>query len=542
MDITMVQNKTKYNSVKVWPLLSLLPLVLPVKDALAAETQIIPELKSSLFGYQLERADQIGTDEGAAWQLSPSIVWSRQSVNMQTRVSWQHDNVLYKDEQRENRSFNEFSFANRLSLFRDRLAWELNASQSYRVRDTQQGIFSDTITGADNLSKIKSYGSGVSYRSLPTATYRIEAQVGFNTFESDSPLVDDNLQDFMTDTYNSSWLIGTNQRGLNFFWQYSGRWQNYERSSDSDASGFGHNLEIGVPIAPKLSVIGRAGTERFDNNSTYDNDFEFFGAGVEYRFGARSRVNVTMNRSDSQLFGQKQETDTYVALDFLLAPTRRTSLEGSFDRRYFGRTLQLSGNYDLRFLSLRLKVSDVVRTQNAFDREFEELGIFVCPDGSNNLAACFKPPTDKYVPVFGESLQQVNIINTELREEIVEVQSAIFSMAYSKNRLNLGLTLSEIETQYVETGAFNINRNVSLKAGWKLSEQSSLQADMSFYQIDYRDEAREDDNLSVSVSYQVTLSQASTLTLTARRLDRDSSIVEFDNSENRLWLDYRYRF
>lgn len=544
MDTIMVPNKAlpKQKRVDTLPILTLLPLALVVKSALAADTQLIPEVKTSLYSYQIDRAEQAARDDGSAWQLSPSLIWTRQSSSMQTRLSWQHDNVLYNDKERENRSYNDFSLTNRLSLFRDRLAWELQGAQTYQVRNTQLGVFSDNITGAENLSKVRRYGSSLRYQNLPTAKYRLEAQVGFNSFESDTPLVDDNLPELLTDSYNSSWLLGSNQRGLNFFWQYNGRWQSYERSSDSDVSSFAHNLELMIPIAPKLSVVGRAGAERFDNNSTYDNHFEFFGAGVEYRFGIRSRINITMNRSDADTFGEKRDTDTYVASDFLLAPSRRTSLEGSFDRRYFGRTLQLTGNYDLRFLSIRLRVSDLVRTQNAFDREFQELGIFVCPDGSNDLAACFKPPTNKYVPVFGETLQQISIINTELREEIVEVKSSALSVAYSKNRLNLTLTLSEMETQYVETGGYNVNRNVSLRTGWKLTEHSNIQADMSFYQIDYRDESRKDDNLSASISYQVKLSNASSLSITARRLDRNSSIAAFDNSENRVWLDYRYRF
>jgi uncharacterized protein (PEP-CTERM system associated) len=249
-----------------------------------------------------------------------------------------------------------------------------------------------------------------------------------------------------------------------------------------------------------------------------------------------------MNRSDSEAFGQRKETDTYAASQFLIAPTRRTSLEGSFDRRYFGRTWDLQGKYDLRFLSMRLRISDNVRTQNQFDRELEDLGIFVCPVGSTDLSGCFKPPTDKYMPVFGETLLQVRGPNSELREELVEQRNLSLTVAYSKNRLNASITLSDTELRYVESGDFSTNQGAALQLSWKLTEHSQLLANVNYYDIDYRNENRKDENLSASVSYQQQLTKRSDLRFTIRRLDRNSSIAEFDNSENRVWMEYTYKF
>lgn len=522
--------------------LALIPMAVTSSLVRAAETKLSPELRTAIYGYQLENADQDGKVEDSAWELAPSILWQRQAANMSTRLSWQHETIFYSDDQRNKLSFNDLGLNNQIRFFQQRIAWDLDASQSYQVRNSRQGVFSDKITGAENLSKVQRLGTGLAYRSLPTAQYQTDVQLRFDTMDSARPIVDDDLQELSTDIYSASWLFGSNQRGLNFFWQYSGGWQAYDRSAGSDVSSLNHIAIIGVPIAPKVSVVGRAGSERVDNSSTYDNNFDFFGAGVEFRFGVRSRINVTMNRSDSEIAGQKKQTDTYVASDFLIAPTRRTRLEGSFDRRYFGRTLQLTGNYDLRFLSMRLRMSEAVRTQNAFEREQEELGIFVCPDGSNDLASCFKPPSDRYVPVFGESLQRVTLLNVELREELVEVRSTGFSLGYSKNRLNLNLTANDSETRYVETGNLNQNRSLALQASWRFNDNNKVAANLSIYRIDYRSGNRKDDNISAAVSYHRTLNDKSDLTVTARRLERDSTDPDFDNSENRIWVEYRYRF
>lgn len=519
-----------------------LPLVLFTASSQASQVRFVPELRTALYHYEIKDFTLDNKDRGSAVELAPSLVFLRDSAAMRTRLSWQHDSVFYDDNERADRSFDEFSLSHQSFFLQQRLTLSVDASQNYVIRNSRQGIFSDKITGAENLSKTQRYGTSLSYRNAPPAQYRTELDLGVSHLESARAEVDDGLGRFKNDAFNASWLIGTNQRELNLFWEFGGRIQETKRRSGNDVSSKAYAAVVGVPFAPNLSVIGRAGSERVDNSANVDNRFDYFGAGVEYRFGARSRVNVAMNRSDSTIFEQKKETDTYASGEFVLSPTRRTSLEGSFDRRYFGRTVELSGRYDIRFLSMRLRVNEAVRTQNSFDRITEELGIFVCPDGSQDLSNCFRPPSNRYVPVFGETLQEVSVVNPELREELVETRNIGLTLGYSRNRLSLNLNLDERETRYLETGDFSLNRGANMQSNWKLNEHSDLGINASFYKIDYRNESRKDENLSVSMSYQRKLSEKANLRLTLRHLDRNSTNELFDNSENRVWLEFTQRF
>lgn len=544
MDTTMAQAKSShyYRKSYLCPLLTVLPLSLLPTALNAAESRFVPVVRTALYAYQIEPELSNAKDEGAAWELSPSLAWYRNAANMQTSFTWQHDSVLYEDEQRERRHYNELTFSNVLSVLNQRLSWEVSGQQSYLVRNSQQGIFSDKITGAENLSKVQTYGSAIRYRNTPAAKYRAEVDLRATRFDTERTLADDGLGAYDSTAYNTGWAFGTNARGLNFFWLYNGNVQETRRSNDFNVSSRNHNVVVGVPFAPKFSVIGRAGSERVDNQSNYNNKFDYFGGGVEYRYSARSRINITMNRSDSGVAGNQTETNTYAASEFVFTPTRRTSFEGSFDRRYFGRTLSLQGKYNLRHLSIRVSVSDRVLTQNQFDQEMEDLGIFVCPNNSNNFSDCFRPPTNQYVPVFGESLQQVNMMNSELRQELVKVSNAGINIGYSKNRLNLSLNLNAITTDYVESGDETENRNVGLQASWQLNEHNKLLSNVSYYDIDYRNASRKDKNISASVGYERILTQKSDVKLTLRRLARNSSSAEFDSSENRIWLEYQYKF
>lgn len=541
MDITMVKANRRYCCTALYSILSIAPIVI-IPQAEAAESRFSPGVNSSLYAYQIERDTLAAEDEGAAWEISPYLNWSRSSTHLETTLRWQHDRVYYRDDDRAQRQYNNFDLDHETFLFDKRLIWSLSANQSYRIRDTRNGIFADRITAAETLSRARSFSSQLSYKNPSTAKYRIEADAAIQRLRLGAPAVDDGLGEIKTEAYAGRWLLASNQRATNFYWQYNGQVQETERTNGFDISTRIQQGLIGIPFAPKFSVIGRAGTERADNGNQYVNQYDYFGAGVEFRFGALSRVNITMNRSDSSKANEKNETSTYAASEFLFAPSRRTRLEGSFDRRYFGRTLELNGRYDIRFLSIRLSLKDEVRVQNLLDLEQTELGLFVCPEGANDLAGCFRPPTSQYVPVFGEQFQQITTFNTELREELIELRNFGFSLAYNRSRLLLGLTLRDLETVYVERADSNRSRSAGLQASWQLDSNSKLLANADYYRVNYFSDNRSDDNLSISVGYDVQLSPKANARLTVRRLDRNSNIAEFTNSENRVWLEFRYSF
>ncbi|GGW62539.1 outer membrane beta-barrel protein [Alishewanella tabrizica] len=546
MDTIMVQSKSKKLTFKLarcyW--LGVFPLSV-ISTVNAAETRFEPLFETALYAYQIKPGLNGDKDNGGALELSPALVWYRNAANMQTNFNWRHSSVLYEEDERDNSSFDDIEFSNVFFAFDKRLSWDITARQNYVVRDTRQGIFSDKITGSDKLSKNQSYGSSLRYKNAESAKYRTEATLRFNESDSEAPEVESDFSDFgdfSTTNYALNWALGTNARALNFFWLYEGDVQEVERTSLSSYSARRHGVIVGLPIAPSISAVARAGSERANNQANFDNKYEYFGAGVEYRFGAISRINVTMNRSDSSVGDARTETDTYVASDFLFAPSRRTRIEGSLDRRYFGRTLTVQGNYNLRFLSISVSTSDSVTTQNLFDNELQNLGVFVCPTGSANFADCFKPPSNQYVPVFGESLQQISANNAELRQELVQAKRHNVVIAYSRSRLNLSLNVSEITTDYIEREDSNTNQNVSLQTSWILNDHNKLVSNLSYYDIDYQGENRKDKNISLEFGLNTKLSAKSEMSVTLRRLDRESTLEEFDNSENRIWLSFQHRF
>lgn len=538
-DITTARVNTARSALSVacrqalW-LLGLLPAV-----ALSADSEFAPQLRLSSYGYQLKQEPANDWDKGAAATVSPILRWTLNGNNLKSSLFWQTESIWYDDAQRDHKNYNEYRFNNVLSGFDQRVQWGVNAASSYQVRNSQLNVFADKITGAEFLSRNSSYGSFLNFQTFPTAKVNTALNLNYRRNKSEAPDVQDGFSTFDNDQYSAALQLASRDRSADFFWVASGSYGRTTREVADDFISETASFLIGVPLYHRVSVIGRASYESNNSSSSFNNDFRSYGAGLELKLGRVSRVNVSVNRSTTTNPLQ-EEDETYVAGDFYLAPSRRTSLSGYWDRRYFGRTAVISGQYNLRHLTMRLSVNDTVRSMSALDYELEDLN-FICPDGSTNIGDCFLRPPN-YQPGAGEYEWSLPIVRQDIREDIVLRRAGTLNIGYNKNRLQLGLGVSISEDEYVELNRVNRSNNYHLNASWKLSEHMKLVSSVRFYQLKYVTEQRNDDNLSASVGLEKKLSAHSVMSVNVRRTSRESNIADRDISENRVWVSYQYNF
>jgi uncharacterized protein (PEP-CTERM system associated) len=301
---------------------------------------------------------------------------------------------------------------------------------------------------------------------------------------------------------------------------------------------------LGTPLLPGLSIVSRASYEQADNLQRFASEFSSMGTGLEWQFGRMSRINLTRNWSEKTISGPVEDEvidDEYTAAEVYLAPTRRTSFSYTSDQRYYGRSTEISGQYNLRFLTMRLSVSDRVDTQSFFQQTTEDLGIFVCPAGAAEFTDCFRPPSNNYQLGVGESLQQLFQNGVELSENIVKRHSESLNIGYNKNRLKLNVQFSSSEDEYLETARFNERKTWVVQSGWRLTEHADLSFSARDYEIDYQDEQRKDRNRSVELGLKTELNTHSDISFSLRRTSRNSNVNSFDVKENRVWVTYSYR-
>ena len=510
----------------------------------AAELDIKPSLTASSYAFWLREQQQgDALDKGLAGLLSPMLAINSTSKHLTSALSLKNESVWYDDAQRSHKSLSSYNWRGAVSGYDSRLRFGLTANSAHRIRNSRAGVFSDIITGAENLSKTSSYGSSLDFSTLETADTYVRLGLNYRNLRSEAPELDDGVSDFENDAYGAMLSLGSADRQSVLFWQFSGSYDKTDRQVGQSFVAKQANASAGVPLYRNLSAIVRGSYDVNDGSRSFNNDFRSYGVGLEYKFGRASRINISRNKSVTSSVGAAEQDirDTYTAAEVVLVPTRRTSLSYSLDRRYFGRTASIQGSYQLRFISARLSVTDNVQTLSRFEQITEDLGIFVCPDTAGQLSDCFRPPSSNYQLETGEAFRQLFNTELELNEEIVKRRSVAFAVGYARNRLALNMLLNRSDDNYVESARESERTTLSLQSSWQLSARSSLLFNIRHYGIDYGDD-REDKNLALDGGLKYKLNNNADISALFRRVKRDSTLNDLDIEENRLWLSLTHRF
>ncbi|MBU2112384.1 MAG: hypothetical protein KKE94_01275 [Gammaproteobacteria bacterium] len=533
--------------------IALLMLSLAVQLPVQAEATITPEIETSSHAYWL-RDQQRGTglEKGLALLAEPSLTVSYSGAQGAGSAFIKNESVWYDDSQRENKSLTSYLLNSGVTAFDNRLRFNMTAQSAYQVRNSQNNVFSDIITGSENLARTDSYGARLELASRSTSTIRTKLNMSYRKFSSEQPDVDDGIGNFDNKNTQLSAQLAAGRRRSGLFWLLDATHDNTSRELLQDFSSDRINSIAGLPLLSSLSVILRGNYE--DNSQTntetgnsnfsgYYRSFKSVGYGLEYRFGRASHINVTRNHAsfsgDSAGIGSGNED--YYAAEVFLAPSRRSSLSYSYDRRFFGSTSTLTGQYNLRTVTARLSLSEAVQVLSNLDLVSEDLGIFVCPDGAEQITDCVRPPSSNYQLLPGQSFQRGIEQSYDVSQELVKRRAAALNVGYSNRRVKLNITISEIEDEYVESERFTQTTLLSAAAGWQISRRTSYQLSASHYDSSYDDIQRADSNILVETGFEHQLNKDAKVKLTFRRTARNSSLQQFNLEENRLSLSYNHR-
>ena len=534
-----VQNKSPLRTASVNKLVVAVSLALTAVLPVQANSSFTPKVGITGHGYQLDLPTEPDKQRGGALEVEPAVSWRYQGPNLLTRLNVSHQRLWYSDDERDDMSFNEYLVQNVVSGFDRRLRWTVDASQRYTVRSGGGGaIFRDRITNPGELSKTRRYGTAIALETAQHKEAQFALDLSARKVNSQRPEQDDDLGDINSEQYNLSLRTSRHHQYGGIYWRGGANVTRTEREQRSRLTRDSADLMFGIPLFPSLAWTLQGRYEQNNvRNSAFTNEYATAGTGLEWQFGRVSRINVNYN---TVLTGR--DDGNFVSADFLLAPSRRTSLSGYWDRRYFGRTAQMSGQYNLRFLTMRLSYTDRVSTRNFLETELIDLGVFVCPDDATDIGDCFNFPGAGYELGVNEQLQQFFDVDTLIRDDVILNRQGAVAIGYNKNRLTVGLNLSSSEQRYQELDRVDRRHNASLQTSWRLTPHSSLRANVRAYQYDFGNNNRQDKSWQYELGWSRDLSSASDINLTARHSRRDSNNDDFDYRENRLILNYNYRF
>jgi uncharacterized protein (PEP-CTERM system associated) len=521
-----------------------------------ADVKITPSLTLSTFAYQVEVADG-GTDEGLAQAVTPGLNLTYSNPWLQSSFSVDQMALFYKDAQRENSTYTNYRLTNSASFLHNQLAFQLGSNQSYRATGSQFSNYVDEVTNSGNMAKVVNNSAGVSYTNDTVDWLNTSINVSASESSSDQvvePLFDDEdpfNQDLDVQQLTGTVAIKSADRNRKFFWGVEADASKTGRKQSDDLynrRGYG---VIGVPFFWRISMIGQGSYESNSRltevNSLFSGyrNYHSVGGGLEWKITDRSWWNVTFNKVNDQE-GRRE----YIGTQFSIQPSRRTKLTGKLDRRFFGRSAEVSGSYNLQHLTMQLSVSDSVNSLLALNGEDAEYGLFVCPPGlTPGLANCFQPPTAQYRPQPGESYYNILLPGQELSEQIVVRRNLNYTVGYSFSRLKLQLQVGQRRDDYLERNAQVDDQYINATTSWQMSQRNSLTLSSSYSKIDYQlDEnlpgvsLREGTQASNKLSFNRQINPDLTGALSVRRVDVNFDGVALDYNENRVHLDLNFKF
>lgn len=511
---------------------------------LSAEVRIEPEIESKTVSYLIRNKQLEGQlDKGLAQMLAPAISLTQSGKHLSNSLYLKNESIWYDNNRSDTKSLNSYILNSRLSGFEQRLTLNLNAQTSHRVRTADENIFSDAITGGDSLSRTSSHGATLGFKSHRSSDIQTRLNFTYRHTDSGLPDTDDGIADFTNKIYLGSFEIGQSRQHSDLFWQLNADYNKTEREFEQNFLIKSYSSYFGVPLYDGLAAVVRGSYEGNDNINSFVDDFYSYGYGLEYQFGKVSRINVTRNHSvqNGASGGLAFKKDIYYGVEAFIAPSRRTSLIYRLDKRYFGRNVTITGQYNLRKVTAKLSVTDSVQTLSNIELVLQDLGVFVCPDGVVQLSECIRPPGSYYQLQPGESYKQFFKQNPELSEQLVHRRSAVLNLGYSHSLIKLNLTLSQSDDKYIDTPQFNETRSIGLSSSWQIARNMKFELTSQFYDVDSQLGGRSDNNMLVETGIVFDLNDDASLTSMFRRTFRNSSLDSYDFSENRVWLSYRHR-
>jgi len=532
--------------------LSVISLAFPV----VADVKITPSLSTSTYAYQVEVGNS-GTDEGLAQAVTPGIILAYTTPWLNSSFSIDQMALFYKDAQRDNSTYTNYRLSNTASFLHNQLAFQVGSSQSYRSTGGQFSNYVDEVTNSGDMAKVVNNNAGMSYTNETIDWLHTSLELNASESRSDQvlePIFDEQdplSQDLNVQRLTGSFKMQTADRNRKFFWGFDADASKTGRKQSEDLynrRGYG---VIGVPFFWRVSMIAHGSYEsnsRLTNvNSLFGGyrNYHSVGGGLEWKITDRSWWNVTFNKVNDQDGGLE-----YIGTQFSIQPSRRTKLTGSLDRRFFGRSAEVNGSYNLQHLTMEVRVSDSVNSLLSLNSDNAEYGLFVCPPGlAPGLANCYQPPTAQYRPQPGESYYNILLPGQELSEQIVVRRIVNYSVGYGFSRLKLQLQVGQRRDVYLERNAEVEDQYINASSSWQLSQRNSLSLSSSYSKIDYQlDESlvgvgrREGTQATNTIAFNRKINPDLSGALSVRRVDVNFDGQSMDYKENRVQFELDFKF
>lgn len=496
-----------------------------------------PNLDFSLSVEEIYSDDVFRTDQPPAGEsqrdsfisvLSPSFSISDQGANTDYRLNYQYRYNHYSNSGVDDRNQNELNASiNRFVLNRSLRLYAIGTISNGRNQLSEQA--NDGLSG-EELTETRSLQSGLAFQSGERKWHNTSSNLSYKKFST-------SLNDEDEDIFSGQFTTANGSGSQNLFWTMQGNaskdssHNQTERYEGQWGLNFWHDLAF--------FIQGDYENNTPNGQDEINSEFSNAGAGLRYKT-AKTLLALAYNRELTE------GGDDFVSVDASWDPTPRTSLSGSYSRRFFGEAYQFKFSHRAKRLSNNLSYTDSV---TSFSRESQTLGFgfLVCPAGKvTDLTGCFVPTSTN--PELDDTQQLVGFQTPilSISDELSLVRSLSHYTSYSKGKssftwntfwnrsksLAQGLVNNQDYTSSIGSGLSwsytpNTRTNLALSGGWNTNESEQNSTNEPGY-----------DDLFVRLSLTRNLSKKLIGSISYTYDERDAEDDLNSYKENRIGLSF----
>jgi len=332
-------------------------------------------------------------------------------------------------------------------------------------------------------------------------------------------------------------------------------------SADSSVNSLAAGLSSGTRFNDLSWALNYSIRKAENRNATTtaansDTTFESASATVGYALTRQFRVFGTVGQDWNDYLSTTETDGSFYSAGFGWSPTRRTSIEASAGKRYFGDTFSVSGSHLTRMSRWTVRYyEDVSDITQQFLEQTSRI-FWVCNVGSvrrlqeaqANPGGCDGPYTAGqmalYFASFGVStadLVAAGLLNIASANGVYIIKSLTAGVSWDIGRLAFGLSAQDTRRLYqVLSDAEDHVQGITGSVSYRMAPQTTASGGLSLTrtstdsQLSQGGAAREEDQLTLSLGVYHRFAEKLNGALTLRHTQRDSNAPNSDYDVNSI--------
>lgn len=475
---------------------------------------------------------------------SPSFTLSGRSPSWQGSVTADHTEIKQFDKDFDDASYSNFAINNLLNMYKGRVNLTVNASRKNTNIDSSFGTVSDPIFGQSEYVDVDFVNSKLTLSTSKKANWQNTLSVGMSKTLFDETQITDttatttNIVNGSTKTASASVTYGQRSNQVRGGVQASMSRTDRENRGEQDSISLYAN--VGIPIWRSIDLVltGSKSKNIIENSVLDDEDLESesYGAGLAWRFGQRSNIEITRNKET------RGQDDEYTGYKLEFYPSARTSLSYEKSQRFYGESHSFRLQHQAKRWGMSINYGESLGSQTRLNRIEVSLGNFLCPAEATIQDDC-QPLAELPDAVDeGEFVAEFFQPEFSLDELVTLSKSGTASVNYRMKKANISFTYNRGETEYLETNAVRETTSRSVNYDHTMSRRNSFAITLSDSDSIEQGNGASREGYKIDVSFKRKLTRKAVGTIAFKRISNTTSTGEQDRQDTRLELTYRYAF